>query len=99
MQVIQGGKFNIKVEFFQEGDVVIAYSHALDLTTQGATVKEAAKNFHEAAELWIETCREMGTLDKALRELGWKPVTIRRRTTLAPPEPITEKQQAICIPA
>ena len=45
----------------------------LDLTTQGRTLAEAKANLIEASELFIASCLERGTLDQALKELGFKP--------------------------
>ncbi len=57
----------------RQGRWYVASCPALDVTTQGRTLAEAKKNLHEAAELFIVSCLERGTLDQALRELGWKP--------------------------
>ena len=48
----------------------IAYCPPLDLATQGRTVAEAKKNLIEAAQLFLLSCLERGTLDRALKELG-----------------------------
>jgi len=49
----------------------IAHCPPLDLTTQGRTASEAKQNLAEAAELFFVSCLERGTLDQALRELGF----------------------------
>jgi len=51
----------------------IAYCPPLDIATQGRTVAEAKKNLIEAAELFLASCLERGTLDRALKELGFVP--------------------------
>src|SRR5207244_11750127 len=49
----------------------IAHCPPLDVTTQGKTLAEAKRNLIEASELFIISCLERGTLDLALRELGF----------------------------
>jgi predicted RNase H-like HicB family nuclease len=51
----------------------IAYCPPLDIATQGRTVAEARKNLIEAAQLFLLSCLERGTLDRALKELGFVP--------------------------
>ena len=73
-------KVTVKAEFKlfgvmkREGDWYIAHCPPLDLTTQGRTLAEAKKNLHEASELFIVSCLERGTLDQALKELGFVPL-------------------------
>ena len=51
--------------------IFIASCPPLEVMTQGRTEEEARANLVETCELYIETCLEEGTLDKAIRELGW----------------------------
>jgi len=46
----------------------------LDLSTQGETFEVARKNVIEASQLFLTSCLERGTLDQALRELGFVPM-------------------------
>ena len=64
-------QFNFFGTFKREDGWVIAHCPPLDITTQAKTVTEAKKNLTEAAELFIISCLERGTLDLALRELGF----------------------------
>jgi predicted RNase H-like HicB family nuclease len=52
----------------------IAHCPPLDLTTQGKTLEEARQNLIEASQLFIMSCLERGTLDQALKELGFIPL-------------------------
>ncbi|MEK7655142.1 MAG: type II toxin-antitoxin system HicB family antitoxin [Patescibacteria group bacterium] len=52
----------------------IAYSPALDLASQGDSVQDAKRMFAEAAELFIEECERMNTLDDVLLDLGWEKI-------------------------
>ena len=73
-------KVTVKAEFKffgvmkREGDWYIAHCPPLDLTTQDRTLAEAKKNLLEASELFIVSCLERGTLDQALKELGFVPL-------------------------
>jgi predicted RNase H-like HicB family nuclease len=44
---------------------------ALDLFSQGTTEEEAKRCLKKAIEIWVEDCLERGTLDQALREVGF----------------------------
>jgi predicted RNase H-like HicB family nuclease len=59
----------------------VARCESLDITTQGRTAAEARRNLVEASELFLVSCLERGSLDQALRELGFTQVqkTIARR--------------------
>lgn len=59
-------KFNV---FAEDGNYV-AYCPALDISSSGKTYDEAADNFKEAFELYVETCLEWGTLEEDLTEHG-----------------------------
>ena len=55
----------------KEGDWYIAHCPPLDVTSQGKTLTEARSNIVEACQLFLISCLERGTLDRALLELGW----------------------------
>jgi predicted RNase H-like HicB family nuclease len=57
----------------RKGDWYVAHCPPLDIATQGKTLGEAKANLIEASELFITSCLERGTLDQALRELGFVP--------------------------
>lgn len=52
----------------------IAHCPPLDLSTQGRTIDEAKKNLIGASKLFLISCLERGTLDQALKELGFVPL-------------------------
>ena len=70
-----GAEFNLFGTIRQRGKLYIAYCPPLDLTTQGSSIEEAKKNLIEACQLFIISCLERGTLDQALRELGFIPLS------------------------
>lgn len=49
----------------------IAGCPALDVYSQGRDKNDAKRCLEEAITLWVEGCLELGTLDEALRELGF----------------------------
>ena len=49
----------------------VAYSPSFDVMSQGDTVEEARAHLVEAVHLFLESCYERGTLDQALKELGF----------------------------
>jgi predicted RNase H-like HicB family nuclease len=91
-------EIKLLVSFMKEGDRVIAYSPALDLSTHGRTLSEAQKNFQEAFDLWMESCIEMGTLDAALKSLGWT-TKDHSHPRFIPPRLIKTAEESFCIPA
>jgi len=78
--VIRSGKRKVRIEgnlpviYFREGDAIIAYSPALDLSSYGASLDEAKKNFNEVLDLFFEDLIQRGTLEDVLEECGWKKV-------------------------
>jgi hypothetical protein len=47
---------------FREGDKVIAYSPAFDLSTYTGNEEEAKRRFGEAVTIFLKECAQMGTL-------------------------------------
>ena len=62
----------IPVIFFEEGDKIIAYSPAIDLSTCGNTEDQARKRFGDIAGIFFDEITQMGTLDEVLAECGWR---------------------------
>ena len=62
---------SVRLEIFKEGDVYVALSPELDLSSFGDTIEEAKASFKEAFEAFIEECREIGTLEDVLEESGF----------------------------
>lgn len=54
-----------------EGDTWVSGCPSLDVYSQADTAEEAKAALREAVELWVESCLERGTLEQALREVGW----------------------------
>ena len=92
-KVIYGG--NIPVVFLKEGELFVAYSPALDLSTCGDSFDEARENFEEALELFFAECLKRGTLERALASYGWQ------RSRTKPPQwepPVIVGQESLSVP-
>ena len=88
---------NIKlsVTFLREGDVFIAYSSALDLSTSGKTFNEAKKRFAEIVHIFFEELARRGTTIEVLQDLGW---TIKAKKQFIPPIPVSHEMQEFRVP-
>ena len=87
----------IPVLFFEEGDKIVAYSPALDLSTFGKTEEQARKRFAEASMLFMNEIMEMGTVDEVLEECGWHRATSKH--TWVPPVYRKCEEELVQIPA
>ncbi|KKU49911.1 MAG: hypothetical protein UY47_C0002G0020 [Parcubacteria group bacterium GW2011_GWB1_49_7] len=63
---------SLPVTFLREGNKFVAYTPALDLSTAGDTFEQAKSRFSEAVQIFFEECYNMGTLERVLKELGWR---------------------------
>jgi len=57
---------NITVVLYEQGDYIMAYCPALDLSSYAKTEKEAIASFKEALDIFLEYCEEHGTLEQNL---------------------------------
>lgn len=85
---------SLPVIFLKERRQFVAYTPALDLSTSGKSLKEAQKNFTEAAQILLEECYKMGTLSKVLTELGWK----KKKNAWTPPAIVAQDSREVNIP-
>ena len=60
-----------RIEIFKEGDVFVALSPELNVSSFGETVAAAKEAIQEAIEAFIEECERMGTLEEVLEESGF----------------------------
>jgi predicted RNase H-like HicB family nuclease len=61
----------VDVLFLKEGDYVVAYAPALELSSYGKTEQSAKKAFGEAMDIFLEETERKGTLERVLLKLGW----------------------------
>jgi predicted RNase H-like HicB family nuclease len=64
-------KLEIEAELWREGSQYVARANPLNVLTCGDTREEAESALEEAVELFLETAREMGTLEDVLVECGY----------------------------
>jgi predicted RNase H-like HicB family nuclease len=76
----------LKIEIFNEGDVYVAVSPQLNVSSFGETVEEARASLREAVAAFIEECQAMGTLDEVLEEAGFS----RKNEDWEPRRPVLE---------
>lgn len=88
-------KINLPVSILREGKRFVAYTPALDLSTSGRSYKEVKKRFNEVVEIFFEETIKKGTLEEALRDLGWR----RIQAKWTPPVVISQESQTIRVPA
>ena len=65
---------SVRVEIFKEGDVYVALSPELSVSSYGETIEDSKESFKEALEAFLEECREMGTLEEVLEETGFSKI-------------------------
>lgn len=58
-------------KIWKEGKYYLAYNPELDVASQGKTPEEAQIMLKDAISLFVETAKEMGTLNKILSEAGF----------------------------
>jgi len=62
---------SLPVAFIEEGDSVVAYTPALDLSTAGDNKEDAKRMFVEIVDIFFRDLIENNTLEEVLTELGW----------------------------
>lgn len=67
-------KISLRIEIFKEGDVYVALSPELNVSSFGETIEDAKKSVKEAIEAFIDECERMGTLEEVLEESGFSKV-------------------------
>src|SRR5947208_2340209 len=61
----------LQVIFSQDGEYVVCYCPALDLSSYGKNHDDAHNAFEEALSIFLEDTIHKGTLEKVLLDLGW----------------------------
>lgn len=70
---------------FDEDDVVIIYSPALDLSGYGHSEEEAKNSFSESLHEFFRYTYNKNTLDKVLKDLGWTIKGTKKKPKFDPP--------------
>jgi len=84
---------SLKIEIFKEGEVYVALSPELNLSSFGETITDAKNSFKEALEAFIEESRTMGTLEEILEEAGF----MKNDNSWEPRTPVAEENLALAI--
>ena len=63
-----------RISIFKEGDVYVALSPELNVSSFGDTTEDAKGYLEEAIEAFVEECQEMGTLEEVLEESGFSKI-------------------------
>jgi predicted RNase H-like HicB family nuclease len=61
----------LPIVYFKENGVMVAHCVPLSVSSSGRDLEEATRNIHDAVTGFIETCRDMGTLEDVLQESGF----------------------------
>jgi len=61
----------VEVDLYKQGDFIVSYCQALELSSFGLTENEAKEGFEGALETFIKDTHEKGTLERVLLDLGW----------------------------
>lgn len=78
MKIDIQARFDLYGIMKRDGAWYVASCPPLDIATQGKTAAEARENLVEAAQVFLASCIERGTLDQALKELGFIPMGKQR---------------------
>ena len=84
-------KIQFTSQIFREGQMYVAYSPQLDVSSCATTETKAQKNLLEAVRLFLEEAEKKGSLDQILQEAGF----VRHRKTLVGPRPLTTRQVTV----
>jgi len=64
-------KIEARIEIFKEDDQYVGLCPELNVSSFGDTPEEAETSTREAVELFLEECRNMGTIEQVLAEDGF----------------------------
>jgi len=82
------GKYHVGLSLveFEEDNVTIVYSPALDLSGYGYSQPEAKESFSEALQEFFRYTNNKKTLDKVLKGLGWAIKGSKKKPKFNPPK-------------
>ena len=64
-------KVKYRAEIFPDDGCFVGFCRELDVSSFGDTVEDASRSLQEAVEVFLEGCKELGTLDDVLSESGF----------------------------
>ncbi len=86
-------KVYVRIEIFKEGDVYVALSPELNVSSFGDGIEDAKMSLREAIEIFIEECEKMGTLEDVLEESGFS----KSNDSWEPRKPLAEESLAFAV--
>ena len=89
-------QIRLRVDIFREGDQYVAICPELNVSSFGQSRKEAFQSFQEAASLFLDECRRMGTLRQVLEEAGFSH-TATPTHQWRPPTPVGTEQLRLSV--
>jgi len=84
---------SVRIEIFKEGDVFVALSPELNVSSFGETIEDARNSLKEAVEAFIEECQKMGTLEEVLEESGFSKINNSWKSR----KPLAEEDLALAV--
>lgn len=72
---------SIPVQIKKRGKYYEAYTPALELTTQGKTLKEVQARFTEIVDIFIKDIFKRDVAKEVLEDLGWKVIDNKKKIT------------------
>lgn len=75
-------KGNLDILFYENDGAIIAYAPSLDLMGYGINEEEAKSSFEVVLSNFFHKCLQEGTLDKCLKQCGWKKDGTKEFTSL-----------------
>ena len=61
----------VEVQLIKDGEYIVSYCPALELSSFGKDEDDAKEGFEEALSIFIDELHKRGTLEKVLLNLGW----------------------------
>jgi predicted RNase H-like HicB family nuclease len=86
-------KVYVRIEIFKEGDVYVALSPELNVSSFGDSIEDAKMSLKEAIEAFIEECEKMGTLEDVLEESGF----LKSDDSWEPRKPLAKESIAFAV--
>lgn len=71
-------QIQLKTEFFEEDGAIVGVAPELNVSSFGYNLTEAKPSLKEAVEGFLETCRNMHTLEEVPEESGFTPQQDKR---------------------
>ena len=62
---------SVEVQLIKDGDYIVSYCPALELSSFGNDEEDAKKGFEAALNIFFDELHKRGTLEKVLLNLGW----------------------------